>query len=135
EKCIELMADDAPYAPTVYQILCSAFIDLGHPEDAMIACDEAEERGCGSILNAFERAHACFELGRNGEALESIDQCLDMEWPYELVGDFGIKTHKGLVLKGQILTVLGLLDEAEAALTESASIDPDFSMGLFARAR
>lgn len=129
-----LMEGDAPYGPVTYQILSSALIALGQPNDALQVCDEADERGFGAITVQFERAHAFYRLREFNAALIAIDRCLAMDWPDGLTGDYGIKTHKGLVLKGQILTSLGRYNEAEACLVQALKVDDTFPLALFAYA-
>jgi tetratricopeptide (TPR) repeat protein len=133
-KCIDLIPAEAPYGPAVFQILTSALVAQGRPAEALPYCSLAQEKGFGTIINEFERAHALFELGRLNEALGAIDTCLSLEWPIELTGDFGIKTYKAHVLRGQILTALGRFEEAETAIDYALTKDPHFSMGVFAKA-
>jgi tetratricopeptide (TPR) repeat protein len=123
-----------PYGPVAYQLLSSSLIALGRPEEALEVCAEAEAKGFDSILNKFDQAHALFKLERFQEALSHIDSCLAMDWPHDLTGDYGIKTHKGLVLKAQILCGAGRLNEAMETVETALGVDPTFAVGQFAKA-
>lgn len=130
--CLNYVPDGAPYAPVAYQILTSALIAQDKCDEALQECQVADLRHITTVINEFDRAHALYKLDRPAEALRSIDLCLDMPWPQDLTGDYGIKTYKGHVLKAQILVKLG---EAEAALglTKAAlQVDPNFGIGWYA---
>jgi tetratricopeptide (TPR) repeat protein len=124
----------APYAPVVFQILTSALIAQEKLEEALQVCDDADFRGCGGILNDFDRAHALLKLERFEEALKAIDRCLTSEWPHDLTGDYGIMTYKGQTLKAQVLTGLDRHDEAAALLQDALAQAPDFPIALYAQA-
>lgn len=130
--CINYVPENAPYAPVAYQILTSALIAQDKSDEALQECDVAELRGVFTVINEFDRAHALFKLDRTQEALRSIDRCLEMPWPQDLTGDYGIKTYKSHVLKAQILVKLGD-GEGALALSQSAlSVDPAFGIGWYA---
>lgn len=130
--CLNYVPEGAPYAPVAYQILTSALIAQDKCDEALQECHVGDLRGITTVINEFDRAHALYKLGRPGDALKAIDRCLEMPWPPDLTGDYGIKTYKGHVLKAQILVKLGDAQGA-LALTEAAlQIDPGFGIGWYA---
>lgn len=131
-QAVCLMDNEAPYGAVAYQILASSLNSQGLSDDAIKVCVEAVERGFGVIIVHFELAHALFKRRQYNEALAAIDDVIDMAWPQGLTGDFGVKTHKSHVLKGQILTALGRLEEADEALAYALGVDPTFPLALFA---
>jgi len=134
-NCIGLIKnDDAPYGPAAFQILCSALIELGQPVEALEMTKLAEQKGYHTVINQFERAQAFFEMNRFDEAIAAVDQCIAMEWPIGLTGDYAIKTYKAHALRAQILCALGRLDEAEASADCALNKHPDYGMALFAKA-
>ncbi|MEQ1933803.1 MAG: glycosyltransferase, partial [Fimbriimonadaceae bacterium] len=126
---------EMPFATVTYQLLASSLISQSRYQEAVGVCDEAKSRGLHSLLNDFERAHALYRLGRFPQALEALDRCLATEWGASLTGDAGIKTYKGQVLRAQILSGLGLHENALAMVDEALTHDPNFSIGLLARAQ
>lgn len=132
--CINFVPEGAPYTPVAYQILTSALIAQDRPDEALQECEVASMKGVLTVINEFDRAHALFKLDRLEEALKSIETCLEMPWPSDLTGDFGIKTYKGSVLKSQILTRLGRASEGLALADSALATDPNFGIGIYARA-
>ena len=133
-EALKFLDDVAPYGALTYQILASSRTATGSFEGALEATEQAESRGFGCIITQFERAHALFKLTRFDEALVAVNKCMDMPWPDDLTGDFGIKSHKSHVLKSQILAALGQLEEALELSNYALSVDPKFPTGLFAKA-
>ncbi len=133
QKCIALMPGNAPYGSLTYHLLLSALIDVGRAEEALIKCDEATDRGFGGILIEFEKVRALTELKRFVEALSTMDKCLALDWPEGLNGDYGIYTHKRLVLKGQILALVERNEEALACFTQALAVDPLCALALFGK--
>lgn len=131
---VQRLEPESGYGSQVYQILAAALIELGRAEEALAACDECDQKGFGSVLSQFERAHALQRLNRDEEALEAIDRCLAMEWPLELTGDYGIKTHKRQLLKGQIVAQLGRFTEAIELFDFALDHDPANSVALYSKA-
>ncbi len=117
----------------VYQIYASSLTSLDRAQDAYDICQEAKERDCYSIINAFEEAHALLRLGRNDEALETIDACMAMKWEPGMTGDYGIVTHKSHLLKGKILGALERYADALAWVDHALSVDPSFTIAIFQR--
>lgn len=132
QKSAALLTPDAPYGPTTYQIWASSLNLSGQSETALNVVQEAERRNMAPISVQFERAHALFRLHRFSEALAAIDATMAMDWPADLTGDVGVKTHKSHILKGQILTELGQFTEAHEALEFALSVDPTFTLTQFA---
>ncbi len=132
KRSIELMLPDHPFGSLAYQLLASGLNVTGRPEEALEASERCRERGHFTILNQYERTHSLMKLGRLQEALESADECLTMEWPEGMTGDYGIRTHKREALKGQILSDLGRLEEAHEVLSRALSVDPHFGLALYA---
>lgn len=132
--CINFLPHEAPYAPVAYQILTSALLAQDRADEALQECQVAEMKGCLTVINEFDRAHALLKLGRPEEALTSIDRCLEMEWPSDLTGDYAIKTYKGAVLKAQVLVRLGRAEEALALADGALKMDPSFGIAHYARA-
>lgn len=128
EKSIEQMGNDAPYAEVAYHLLSSIRLSLGDAEGALKACDEASASGWNSIVNEFDRANALTHLGMHGQALEVLDRSDDMVWPARLIGDYGIKTYKRWILRGQILGRMGELEMAIQAFDRALESDPDFKI-------
>lgn len=131
--CVKRISADSSFGAQVYQILAASLIEIGRPDEALDACREAEQRGFGGILSAFETAHALQRMGRNEEALEAVDACLAMEWPNDLTGDAGIRTHKRQLLKGQILAQFGKLPEALEMLDFALGFDPNNAVALYSK--
>jgi tetratricopeptide (TPR) repeat protein len=131
-KCLEHISPQNSFGSLACQILASSLTVTGKPDEALEACEIAEKNGSFTILTQFEKAHALHRLERFEEALAAIEVCLGMEWPQGLTGDFGIKTHKSHSLKGQILTELGRLTEAEECLRFALAVDPAFPVALYA---
>lgn len=130
---VELMPMQAPYGSLTYHLLTSALIDVGRAKEALQRCIEADERGYGGILIEFERVRALTELQRFDEALESMEACLQLEWPDGLNGDYGIYTHKRQVLKGQILSLVEHNSEALDCFERALSVDPNCKLAQFGR--
>lgn len=133
-SCAHRMAPESSFGAQVYQILAAALIEVGRPDEALQACREAEQRGYGGILSAFETAHSLQRMGRNEEALQAVDACLAMEWPSDLTGDAGIGTHKRQLLKGQILAQLGDLTAAIEFLDFALAFDPRNVVAIYSKA-
>lgn len=133
-SCVHRMAPKSSFGAQVYQILAASLIEVGRPDEALQSCREAEQKGYGGILSAFETAHSLQRMGRNEEALQAIDACLAMEWPSDLTGDAGIGTHKRQLLKGQILAQLGDLDAAIEFLDFALSFDPNNAVAIYSKA-
>ena len=127
------MPMQAPYGSLTYHLLTSALIDVGRAKEALQRCIEADERGFGGILIEFERVRALTELQRFDEALESMEACLQLEWPDGLNGDYGIYTHKRQVLKGQILSLVERNSEALDCFERALSVDPNCKLAQFGR--
>ncbi|MCB8932482.1 MAG: glycosyltransferase [Fimbriimonadaceae bacterium] len=125
---------ESGYGSQVYQILAASLIELGRYDEALAACDECDERGFASVLSQFERAHALQRMNRDEDALAAIDRCLAMEWPLELTGDYGIKTHKRQLLKGQIIAQLGRFTEAVELFDFALAHDPANTVALYSKA-
>lgn len=125
---------ESGFGSQAYQILAAGLIELGRFEEALAACQECEDRGFGSVLSQFERAHALQRMNRDEDALEAIDRCLEMEWPLELTGDYGIKTHKRHLLKGQIIAQLGRFTEAIELFDFALVHDPANTVALYSKA-
>jgi tetratricopeptide (TPR) repeat protein len=132
-ECIERLDDKNTFGSLTYQLLQTALIELGRPEEAIARADEAEKRGFAGILTEFERAHALSRLGRFDDALKSIDRCFELEWPSDLTGDYGIVTYKRHLLKGQILAQMGRLDEALSLLDHALSVDPTNAIATYTK--
>ena len=132
--CAHRMPPESSYGAQVYQILAASLVEIGRPDEALQACREAEQHGYGGILSAFETAHCLQRLGRNEEALRAADACLAMEWPSDLTGDAGIKTHKRHLLKGQILAQMGALPDAVELLDFALSYDPNNVVAIYSKA-
>ncbi len=126
---------EMPFATVTYQLLASSLTSLGRCQEAVSVCDEAKSRGFHTLLNDFERAHALYRLGRFPQALEALDRCLTTEWGHSLTGDAGIQSYKGQVLRAQILSGLGDHEQALSIVEDALNLDPDFSIGLLARAQ
>lgn len=133
KKCLEFIHPKNAFGSLAYQILASGLNSTGHSEEALGACIEAKERGFFTILNQFEQALAQMRLGRYEEALESIDVCLEMDWPAGMTGDYGIFKHKRHAMKGQILSELGQTEAALELLDFSLEIDPQFAPANYAK--
>lgn len=123
-ECIDRLDESSAFGSLTYQILQTALIELGRPEEALDRADEAANKGFAGILTEFERAHALSRLGRHEAALKAIDKCFALEWPRDLTGDYGIVTHKRHLLKGQILAQMGRQDEALELLAHVLDVDP-----------
>ncbi|HEY3781381.1 MAG TPA: glycosyltransferase [Fimbriimonadaceae bacterium] len=133
-KCVEIIDGEAPYGPATFQILCSSLTALERAGEALYFCNKAIEKGYDTVLNEFEKAHACLNLKNYDEGLVAINRCMEMEWPIALTGDFGIKTYKGHILRGQILCDMDRFEESEADINYALSVHPGFPMALFAKA-
>lgn len=133
-RLADIIDRDAPYGPAGFQILTAALIALNQPAEALRYCEMAIAKGYDTVLNEFERAHALFELKRYPEALHAIERCMDLDWPVDLTGDYGIKTYKAHVLKGRILISLKRYDEAEELLNYALGKHSDFGLALLAKA-
>ncbi len=131
--CLNFVTETAPYAPVAYQILTSALIAQDKLDEALQECQVADLRGLTTVINEFDRAHALFKMERYSEALASIDKCLEMPWPQDLTGDYGIKTYKGDVLKAQILVKLGDAEGGLALAENAIRVDPTFGIAWYAR--
>ncbi|MEQ1821353.1 MAG: glycosyltransferase [Fimbriimonadaceae bacterium] len=134
-RALPHLVKEMPFATVTYQLLASSLISQGKHSEAVAICDEAKSRGFHTLLNDFERAHALFRLGRFPQALEALDRCLSAEWTSAITGDSGIQTYKGQVLKAQILSGLGRNEEALSNVDEALKSDPNFPIGLLARAQ
>lgn len=134
ERCLEHLDRDAPYAEVAYHLLSSSYAGVGRYEDALAVCERADEAGFGGIVNEFDRALALSHLGRNEEALATIDRCLEMPWPSHLTGDYGIATFKRWLLKGQILGRMDRFEEALACFDRALEVDPDFPVTVHSKA-
>jgi tetratricopeptide (TPR) repeat protein len=132
-KALELMDPGNNYGSLTYQLLASAYNAMGKHEEALGACGEAHVRGYFTILNQFEMAHAYLGMRRYEDALSAIEACLHMEWPETMTGDRGIKTHKALVMKGQILSEMDELEEAIECIDRALEVDPNFGLAHFAK--
>ncbi|MBI5706139.1 MAG: tetratricopeptide repeat protein [Armatimonadetes bacterium] len=132
-KCIEFIHERNAFGSLAYQILASGLNATGRSEEALEATEASRKLNFFTILNQFERALALLQLARFDQALEAIDECLAMEWPEGLTGDYGIFRHKRHAIKGQILSELGRLEEALAYLEVSLGVDPQFAPANFAK--
>lgn len=132
-RCIATLKEHVSYGPVLFQLLAASLIDLGRYPEAIAACSQADALGYGGIINEFERAHALSRSERHPEALVAIERCLHMEWPPHLTGDYGIFTHKRHVLKGQILTCLGRLEEAIELFDYALGVDPSDTMAFYSK--
>lgn len=132
-RCLELLEPGSNYGSLTHQLLASAQNAKGEFEASLATSGLAQTRGCYTLLNEFEMAHALFGLNRYDEALESIDRCLGMDWPEDMTGDRGIKTHKGHVLKAQILAELGRLPKAMETVDQALAVDPNFGLAWIAK--
>ena len=132
--CLRHLHPGNSFGTVAFQILASGLNAVGKPEEALLACDEAENRGHFSILNQFERAHALLKLARLDEALAAIESCILMPWDETMTGDYGIVTHKARTLRGQILGEMDRMAEAFLDLDEALKVDPNFPIALHARA-
>jgi tetratricopeptide (TPR) repeat protein len=133
--CLRTIHPENAFGTLAYQILASGLNALGKPHEALESCSEAERKGFFSILNQFEKAHALLKLARLEEALQAIEACMDMPWDETMTGDYGIVTHKARTLRGQILSEMGLFEEALAELDEALGVDPAFPVALYGKAR
>ena len=132
-QCIERLDAKNIFGSLTYQLLQTALIELGRPEESLQRADEAETKGFAGILTEFERAHALSRLGRHESALAAIEKCFKLEWPRDLTGDYGIVTHKRHLLKGQILAQMGRLDEALPLLEHVLNVDPASAAATYAK--
>lgn len=134
-KALEFVTDRSPFIATTYQLLTSALIMLGRPAEAVEFCREQLGSIHWTVANQFDFAHALLKAELPHEALEAIDRCLEMPWPTELAGDYGIKTHKSLVMKAQILVALGRYEEALALTDQAMAVDSTFAHTHLARGK
>jgi len=132
-RCIATLKEHVSYGPVLFQLLAASLIELGRYPEAIAACSQADALGYGGIINEFERAHALSRSERHSEALVAIERCMNMEWPPTLTGDYGIFTHKRHVLKGQILTCLGRLEEALELFDYALSVDASDMMTVYSK--
>lgn len=130
EKCVSKLDEDASYGPLAYHLLCTSLLELKAPDRVLEACAQADASGFGSILAEFDRAQAYFAMERLDEALRSSDTCLRLEWPDDLVGDYGIKTHKTHVLRAQIFCAKREFHDAMREIERALAHDPAFSVAL-----
>lgn len=129
-QCLKRLDPSSSFGATAYQILASALIGQSRFNEAIAICNEAESKNFGSIPVLFEKAHAQFRARDFESALQSIHNCLSTEWPIGETGDYGIVTHKGFVLKAQILIELNRVDEALALTSQALQVDPEFDLAL-----
>jgi glycosyltransferase involved in cell wall biosynthesis/Tfp pilus assembly protein PilF len=136
-RALDLLMDpegvpmDPGYVGLTYDLLATSLVAQNRSEEALALIDEAMERGFDGVTTSFERAQALLKLGRLDEALAAIDRAMAMPWPEEQVGDFGIVTHKGHLLRGQILFQMGRLAEAVAMFRHAYGFDPSFALAAF----
>lgn len=119
------------YLQLAYNMMVGSLVALGRYEEALAVIDEAEVQGLGGILSAFGKGHALLRLRRLEEALQTAKLCMELPWPPELTGDFGIKTHKTHFLTGQILVELGREAEAIPYLEHTLRHDPESTSACF----
>lgn len=127
-RCADLLVPGHAFGSLTFQLLASAYNALGRAEEALDTAIEAKNRRFFTILNQFELAHSLLLLRRFGDALTAIDACMAMPWPSDMTGDEAIVTHKSDVLRGQILTELGRVDEALAHFDRALKVDPNFAL-------
>ena len=132
-QAVSLMPVNAPYGAHAYALLIQASVGVGNCEGAILAGQEAIARGFGNVGVYFELTQALLMASRPQEALELSDRLMEMEWDPAAPGDRGICTHKRLIVRGQILAVLGRLGEAMECLDRALEVDPDFSAALYSR--
>jgi tetratricopeptide (TPR) repeat protein len=132
-QAVSLMPDKAPYGAHAYAILVQSSTGLGNLDAAIASGQEAVSRGFGTIAVLFEMSQALLMANRPQEALELSDQVMTMGWEEGAPGDRGIFTHKRLIVRGQILAVLGRLEEALECLDEALQVDPDFCAAIYSR--
>lgn len=127
------LASDAPFGESCYVVWAQAALGAGDPGVAVSVCAEGASKSlCGPYL-LFEMAEALLRANRPQEALEASDKLMEADPPAGGVGDAGVFSHKRLVLRGQILAVLGRFEEALDLLDQALAIDPDFSAALYSR--
>lgn len=127
-KCADLLVPGHAFGSLTFQLLSSALNALGRPEEGLDVGLEAKQRGFFTILNQFELAHSLLLLRRFGDALTAIDACIAMPWPSDMTGDEAIVSHKSDVLRGQILTELGRVEEALGHFEKALAVDPNFAL-------
>jgi tetratricopeptide (TPR) repeat protein len=121
-KSIECLDESESHAACAFQVLTEVLEHQGRYEEALSVIADAESRCLAGVLTEFTKAGVLLSMGRNEEALESIETCLTMEWPVGQTGDYGIFTYKRTGLYGQILAAVGRLDEAQTALEQALKI-------------
>lgn len=138
ERCAresaKLVETNSQIAALNYQLLSNALLKLGRPADSIRICDEADRRGCGGILNEFERANAFLALGLVEEGLEAANRCLVLDWPKEMTGDLGIVEFKRYIVRGQLLALNGDLSEAIAMFDRALRANPGYGAAIYSRA-
>ncbi|HRF58451.1 MAG TPA: tetratricopeptide repeat protein [Fimbriimonadaceae bacterium] len=133
-RACDRIGNDAPYASLAYHLLANALNEQGRCGEAFLACEEAATRGLDDILVSHERVRASMLLGDLEGALTESDRCLAMGWAQELTGDYGIFTHKRLILRGQVLAKLNRLEDAIREFDLALAVDPESAVTLYSKA-
>ncbi len=134
EECAKRLDAERDFGPLTYQVWACSLSHLGELEACLKVCDAADAAGYGGILNEFERASILARAGRFYEAIIAADKCIAAPWPKGKAGDRGIFTYKRYLVRGQILSDLDRLDEAQQMFEIALAADPDCAAAVYSRA-
>jgi tetratricopeptide (TPR) repeat protein len=133
-QCVQNLDQSDSMGALAYQLWSNALLKLNRPSEALKACDEADRKGFGGLLNEFERANALLSLGLLEEALEAANRCLALDWPADMTGDIGIADFKRYIVRGQILALKGEHGEAIAMFDRALRSNPSYGPAIYSRA-
>lgn len=132
-RCAKLPADAGVCGPLNYQLLTNALLAQDKLDQAIEVCDQADAKGCGGILNEFERANVLMRKGDIYAALEAADRCIAAEWQADTPGDYGIYTYKRYIVRGQILALFQRYMEALEMFDRSLAVHPSYGPALYSK--
>lgn len=129
-----LAPEGAEYGTACYQVWAVSLDSLRRHEEALKVCEQCDRTPYKGLVNDYLKATCYLNLGRPEEAYMAIRDCLDKEWPSDLVGDKGIADFRRHGLHAQILGALDRWEESLEAFEDVLARQPGFPASYMGRA-